>query len=86
MTRRKLKDPYLGVKIKAVRTLRSLTQRELAELAGVARTSVTHVERGSWPTDDIFYKLQRALGLDFEAPEVQASFELLMGDDGNHEK
>jgi transcriptional regulator with XRE-family HTH domain len=41
------KNNGLGQTIKALRKLRGMTQAQLAELAGVERTSITNIERGN---------------------------------------
>jgi len=52
--------------LRAARTRRKLTQRELAEMAGVDHSTIVKIENsdrhGSWET---YHRLGRALGIDF---------------------
>lgn len=41
------KNNGLGQTIKALRKMRRLTQAQLADLAGLERTSITNIERGN---------------------------------------
>lgn len=53
-----------GTKIRALRTHRGLTQRELAELIGRYQADVSDMERGRlMPTVQTLKKLARALGI-----------------------
>ena len=52
-----------GIRVKFERIKRNLSQEQLAEMAGIGRTTLTSVERNiSSPTLDIVEKISNALG------------------------
>lgn len=52
-----------GIRIKFERIKRNLSQEQLAEMAGIGRTTLTSVERNiSSPTLDVVEKISNALG------------------------
>jgi transcriptional regulator with XRE-family HTH domain len=56
---------YIGDNVKRVRTLRALTQVELAEKAGITQSTVVLIERNkSEPHMSTIRKLAEALGVD----------------------
>jgi transcriptional regulator with XRE-family HTH domain len=53
----------LGQQIRALRRMRGVTQRALAQRVGLSRTSVTNIELGRQPvTVEMFYRITAALG------------------------
>lgn len=59
---------YLGKKIRELRTSKSLTQEELAEIIGVTRNTIRNYERGrTFPREFAFNALYEYFDVD---PEV----------------
>lgn len=57
----------LGRQLVAQRQAHGLTQARLAELAGVHRTTISRIERGSWQaTFDTMVRLAKALGVSLD--------------------
>jgi len=69
-----------GKIIKIARTLRGVTQEDLAKKTGISRQALIAIERGqSIPTDPTYQKLQAALNIDFTDPGVIAAAATLTG-------
>lgn len=52
------------VKLMAELTRRDMTQKRLAELSGVSRTTINYIRSGKSCTDEIGQKIANALGMD----------------------
>jgi transcriptional regulator with XRE-family HTH domain len=55
-------EATLGEQLRALRLRRGLTQRQLAERAGLSLTAVGHAESGQGATLSTFVRLLKALG------------------------
>jgi transcriptional regulator with XRE-family HTH domain len=60
----------LGQRIEAYRISRNLTQDELAELAGVSRSTLARLEAGTSGTVDSLARVMQALGLGARLLEI----------------
>lgn len=77
-----MSNPYLphSSQIKAIRALRGLQQTDLSEASGVSRTFLSYIEQGRvLPTPEQIQKIEAALNIRFDDPDVQAAFALLGG-------
>ena len=54
----------LGQQIEAYRISRNLKQAELAEMAGISRSTLARLEAGKGGTMDSFARIMRALGIE----------------------
>ena len=52
------------VKLVSELTRQDMTQKRLAELAGVSRATITYIRGGKCCTDEVGHKIARALGVD----------------------
>lgn len=52
------------VKLSAELTRRDMTQKKLAELSGVSRTTINYIKGGKSCSDEIGHKIAKALGMD----------------------
>lgn len=58
---------HIGNNMKELRTIRGLTQAQLAELVGVARVSIIAVEKGRFlPTIETALRISKALEVPIE--------------------
>jgi transcriptional regulator with XRE-family HTH domain len=74
-------DPEFGERVKVLRTALGISQRELAETAGISKRSVEDYEAGSLPRGNL-PKLAKALGvtpyyLAYGSEELETQLELL---------
>lgn len=53
----------LGNRIRDIRIKKDITQKEMAEIAGVSHSTVTRVENGDGATLDNLIKIMRMLGI-----------------------
>lgn len=53
----------LGKRIKDIRIKKAITQKEMAEMAGVSHSTVTRIENGDGATLDNLLKIMRMLGI-----------------------
>jgi putative transcriptional regulator len=67
-------DKSFGLRLKELRTAAGLTQPELADKAGIAKSSLANLEQGRYaPTWAIVQKLAAALGVDCMAFATHAA-------------
>lgn len=52
----------ISERVKALRKMRGMTQKELAEKAGVGIATVRNIERGKYWTSEVMDKINNALG------------------------
>jgi transcriptional regulator with XRE-family HTH domain len=73
-------DTPIGKQIKISRQLRDVRQSDLADATGIHATYLSAIERGTvLPNLDHLEKIQAALNLRFDDPEVEAAFAVLGG-------
>ena len=62
-----MSDHELRNNIKVLRAKNDLTQEKLAELCGVTRVTINHVEKGKWvPSAVLAMRIARVFGVPFE--------------------
>ena len=70
----------ISAKLKAVRALAGLSQKNLEARSGVAVNIISAIEKGRvLPTSDDLQRIGAALGLNFNSPDVEAAFMVLSG-------
>lgn len=69
-----------GAKLRTIRTLFGLTQEQVAERAKIERRDIIKFEQGvTLPTPQTSEAIQDALGINLDAPEIEAAFQILVG-------
>lgn len=69
-----------GTKIRTIRAVHNLTQAEVAQRAKLSRNDIMMFENNrALPTDEAKTKIETALGIDLDAPQVEAAFKILAG-------
>lgn len=58
-------------RIKSLRQAADLTQKELAEAAGVSRQTISNMERGTVPQQDVLERVLSVLGVDVRQPDFE---------------
>lgn len=70
----------LAIKLKALRTLRSMHQRELAQKTGIHNNLIVDYEKGrAIPSPEQLRLIEEALGIQFNA-ETESAFAVLAPD------
>ena len=70
-----------GQKLRTLRTIRGLYQTDLEHMTGIPRIMIIALEKGDiLPGLEQLQSIEAALGLRFDAPEVEAAFLLLAGE------
>ena len=80
--------PY-GERIKHVRAIRGMTQRDLGQLIGVSTFPITITEQAQNRSDvpeKVSRAIEAAFDLDLMSPEIEAAFAILSGEDIDFEK
>ena len=74
------KDALLATSLRVLREARSLTQKELAEVCGIERNTISKYENG-WiqPSRDKLRRMLTALGVDYAALEEAERFITRLG-------
>jgi transcriptional regulator with XRE-family HTH domain len=71
----------LGTKLRVLRSMRRMSQTDLARLVGIERVNISYYENGhQTPAPETLAKLEAAFDLRFDSPVVEAAFGILNND------
>lgn len=66
-----------SIRLAIVRAARLLTQADVADLTGLDRSIINRYERGLSPAPQHVEAIEKALNVDFDAPEMEQAFKVL---------
>lgn len=66
-----------SVRLAVIRAARLLTQGDVAEMTGIDQSLISRYERGLSPAPHHVEAIERALKVDFDAPEMEQAFKVL---------
>lgn len=66
-----------SVRLAVIRAARLLSQADVAEMIGVDKSLISRYERGLAPTGSHVEAIEKALNVDFDAPEMEQAFKVL---------
>jgi hypothetical protein len=66
-----------SVRLAVIRAARLLSQADVSEMTGIDQSLISRYERGLAPTERHVEAIEKALNVDFDAPEMERAFKVL---------